>query len=784
MGRVKLYCDNQSALDNVFDSTPKRGIYPMLAVDYDLLVLSRDMLKALPITITGEWVKGHYKGDNRQIQHDLNDLVDTLANQFREDPAKGYEPTAKPMYHPSHEVAVYIAGSMITSKLQRIMYERRFQGKLIQTIQKRAKWTNVEFESIDWDIFGKVFNSYSRFHQTSVAKFVHGLWNTGEQKILFKQDAEGLCPCCNSTKETTAHIFKCTAPAMVTHRNQQLQQFVVYLDQQELPKPVRQCIYAGMTGWIDSALDKPSLIAPTRGKVTPAEQMATKAFTDQTAVGWDAWFRGHFCLSWRKAILFSNPKRDDDATETHLRRLMKKLHSFSLAVWECRNGILHGDTREKRRTIRTLLIRDKVIECFELYMEGKIVLLARDNYLFAKKSLEQRLKGDDDMLLSWLRIVEVAMQAYERKQDKEAKNALVFFQKFRALGRQKLLVNRSVAATMQQEGNFDTTQGGRFDTTVEGCHRDREENQLAQDVSEQTQRQYRTRRQTEALEGLSDTMLSITFDDGVSQTPPETEEDSIVGPGPFYVAPIVDCEFSSDSSYVQSRRRDVAHSYDTFTSSEDTTVTPEGYRDERRQQQLVRMDALIQDMEMLNQLSTQEEECRLWATGTTTESDANEPRRQGNRLAVSSSSDTISNETRRSDAGSRNLGNSTQGSSSFEQLLRFPISRIVEANDVRPQTVTQRLSEEVKNDSSGTESTMGGLSHWTNSPVGGKPFPPARIYIEEVLPEVGAKTPLDILRHEQYYIPLAQGTPGSEVDTVVEESVDTLTDFREWIAGR
>jgi len=191
-GQVTLYCDNQSALENVFTSTPKRGIYPLLAVDYDLLVLAKDMLQALPIRVSWAWVKGHYKGDDRKIQHDLNDLVDTLATQFRVAPPAGYEPTSKPMFHQLHAAALYRDGSMVTGKLSTIIYERCFQDKLIQTIKKRTKWSDEVFASVDWDAFGKVFSSYSRFYQTSIAKFVHGLWNTGEQKFLFQQDSVGL----------------------------------------------------------------------------------------------------------------------------------------------------------------------------------------------------------------------------------------------------------------------------------------------------------------------------------------------------------------------------------------------------------------------------------------------------------------------------------------------------------------------------------------------------------------------------------------------------------------
>lgn len=105
-GQVRLYCDNKSALENVFEETPKRGIYPLLAIDYDLLVLAKDMLRSLPIKVSWNWGKGHYNGDAREIQHDLNSLVDTLVTAFNDAPPAGYEPSAKPRFHQLLKVAV------------------------------------------------------------------------------------------------------------------------------------------------------------------------------------------------------------------------------------------------------------------------------------------------------------------------------------------------------------------------------------------------------------------------------------------------------------------------------------------------------------------------------------------------------------------------------------------------------------------------------------------------------------------------------------------------------
>jgi hypothetical protein len=168
------------------------------------------------------------------------------------------------------------------------------------------------------------------------------------------------------------------------------------------------------------------------------------------SIGWNGFFRGFISIYWKKAILFTSPKRDEDATELKLRGLIKKLHSFSLSVWECRNKVIHGDTREKSRAIRTALIREKASAAYSLYYEGQILLLARDQYLFTKKPLPTRLEGDDDSLLCWLRLVEVALKSYAVQHAKAQENAARFFQPFRALGRQRIRDSYQMILSQQE----------------------------------------------------------------------------------------------------------------------------------------------------------------------------------------------------------------------------------------------------------------------------------------------------------------------------------------------
>ena len=116
-GTVTLFCNNTSAVENIFEKYMKRGIFSLLAVDYNLLVLARSILPALPIKVLGRWVKGHYTGDERRVEHDLNDLVNDIANQFLDDHPRGSEPSSFPMFHKSLVAAAYVEGSMITSRI-------------------------------------------------------------------------------------------------------------------------------------------------------------------------------------------------------------------------------------------------------------------------------------------------------------------------------------------------------------------------------------------------------------------------------------------------------------------------------------------------------------------------------------------------------------------------------------------------------------------------------------------------------------------------------------------
>jgi len=63
-GKTVFYCDNKGAIGNSFKSAPP-GITPFFQADYDLLGLIHELVTLIPITVVGNWVKGHYTRTER-----------------------------------------------------------------------------------------------------------------------------------------------------------------------------------------------------------------------------------------------------------------------------------------------------------------------------------------------------------------------------------------------------------------------------------------------------------------------------------------------------------------------------------------------------------------------------------------------------------------------------------------------------------------------------------------------------------------------------------------------
>jgi hypothetical protein len=137
---------------------PPPGVTPFFSLDFDLIHMADTFINLLPITIIGEWVKGHYTGKQRKVQHDLNDEVDTLASGHCNNQPYGWSSLKLLTPPPGYKVRLLFQNSIITSCFYPTLAAACLEHELKNCILKETKWSSSTFATIDWTAHMTEFN--------------------------------------------------------------------------------------------------------------------------------------------------------------------------------------------------------------------------------------------------------------------------------------------------------------------------------------------------------------------------------------------------------------------------------------------------------------------------------------------------------------------------------------------------------------------------------------------------------------------------------------------------
>lgn len=249
LGETTLFCDNKGAITKSFRPSP--GITPFLTTDYDLLFLIHKTVQALPITIIGQWVKGHYTGSKRELQHDLYEVADDLATTQLNTSPPAFTPHRLPLAHPGYKIRALHDNSTLMSQWYTILAKQKHDNNLKAYIMKKTNtnWSEQQFKRVDWDANQRAFRHQTRHQQVHTAKIVHNLSNTNRQNHLMYQ-ADPLCPLCQAHEETFEHVLQCPAKEASTYRVEQLTLFETTLKQLGTPLIIIQSIMQGFHHWL------------------------------------------------------------------------------------------------------------------------------------------------------------------------------------------------------------------------------------------------------------------------------------------------------------------------------------------------------------------------------------------------------------------------------------------------------------------------------------------------------------------------------------------------------
>jgi hypothetical protein len=231
-GKVILYCDNKSAIGTSFKPIAL-GISPFLSPNYDLIHLAKHIIIITRITIIGQWVKGHYSGNQRKIQHDLNDKADKLAGEHLETQDASKTKTI-PIPCPGYQVRLVKHQCVIISKYYSVIAQEHHNQQLCEYILKKTKWSSTEFNLVNWIAHESAFKRLTLHQQISTAKLIHKLVNTNRQNFLYYNKSP-LCPGCNMVEETLEHVLGCSAPQTEEFRTIQLEDLKLGLNNIQTP---------------------------------------------------------------------------------------------------------------------------------------------------------------------------------------------------------------------------------------------------------------------------------------------------------------------------------------------------------------------------------------------------------------------------------------------------------------------------------------------------------------------------------------------------------------------
>jgi hypothetical protein len=151
---------------------------------------------------------------------------------------------------------------------------------------REKSWDNTTYESIDWRHYGESFKK---------------LFPTKRCLSTFDNRVDGRCFACKQLWEDTTHMLTCTCDARCTARNAARVAFQQKLTRMHTPADIlTHLLCNSMDSWW---LTRRPIVIPARNSPEePIQKQIRQAFTAQSAIGWDQFFRGRIAKAWRIPI--------------------------------------------------------------------------------------------------------------------------------------------------------------------------------------------------------------------------------------------------------------------------------------------------------------------------------------------------------------------------------------------------------------------------------------------------------------------------------------------------
>lgn len=390
---IIVVLDNDAAIDMSIEYDSE-----ILVSDqhFDILRCIRSLRSKIQTPLPAKHVEGHHDRHIPFMQlsrlEQLNKMCDDMAN-YACTTLWNYPEIQSPLQLPYEDTSIWADQRKIYRNFMSTLTDHCAELAMKSYYKQKYSWTDVDFESINWDAVHATMHMYSPSTRTWIGKFASGFIGTAQMRFRREKWIDAHCPCCNTITETNIHVIKCSNPATRERMTLQLTDLYTWMKGIGVGSDFVSDFEKRTIAWLDDAdiENRNSLSLPSRA---------------QLALGWTHLMFGRIHLEFINHITVLYQTRGvRREAQRFITLLIHRLWTRIIRpMWTARNQIVHAldsHTAESRIHI------DLKAEVSELYNSTNVDMLPHPARTLFDDDLHVILESPVHSLQAWCNSVEI-----------------------------------------------------------------------------------------------------------------------------------------------------------------------------------------------------------------------------------------------------------------------------------------------------------------------------------------------------------------------------------------
>ena len=317
-----------------------------LGPGFDIWTEIRRIRHLNPLKIKCKWVHSHQESERDfdptlpevRLNIDVDKMAGDLSSTRTQNP-----PT---LLIPSSSAAIIVSGRRYHHFPAQIIRDQCHGPPLQEYIKKKTGWSLEQFQSIDWDAYSRTLSSLSPPVKVNWIKLAMNWQNTGSQNLLFQQaDRQELCPMACGEVETPMHFCLCRSDLACGHKSVHLNTLSTHLVRANTSPSLRRAMIEVIASYCFLPIThpfQPSFASARARRIVSAIKEIKSLGVDNLLKGRVSLAMGKCQLEYFQSLPPNSKIHPEQVLVRWKRKVIHALVTFTLAIWNDRNAVLHG----------------------------------------------------------------------------------------------------------------------------------------------------------------------------------------------------------------------------------------------------------------------------------------------------------------------------------------------------------------------------------------------------------------------------------------------------------